>query len=295
MAAQLEFSTLPPYLCAEWSIKDQSDPVAGMLHGIILQEMLHMGLVCNMLVAVAGQPRIAEAGFVPAYPTNGLPGNVHPHLRVDLLPLGSESLDTFMQIEYPEKGPMAFAAREVFPTIGDFYDAISAAFEQVQPPIVPAKQVVASLDGDELFVITSVADAKRAIEEIKEQGEGTTSSPLGASFDPTQLAHYYTFKEISVGHMLQKGSDGTWRFDGPPVPRPAAYQFGPAADPQSSADFNTSLSDLLRLLQQAWTLDPTKINSAIAQMGILKKKGIALIQGGIRPEFKWTDSTALHP
>ena len=26
LAANLKFSTLPPYLCAEWSIKDQSDP-----------------------------------------------------------------------------------------------------------------------------------------------------------------------------------------------------------------------------------------------------------------------------
>lgn len=115
MAARLEFSTIPPYLCAEWSIKAETDPnqVAKMLHGIVLQEMLHMGLVLNMLTAIGGQPKIAEADFIPDYPTDGLPGNVHPHLKVDLLPLGTAALDAFMQIEFPEKGPIAFADAEI--------------------------------------------------------------------------------------------------------------------------------------------------------------------------------------
>lgn len=295
LAAKLEFSTLPPYLCAEWSIKDQSDPVVLMIHGIVLQEMLHMGLVCNMLIAIGGQPRLANSGFVPTYPTDGLPGNVHPHLRVDLLPLGAEALQTFMQIEYPEKGPITLNVEQIFPTIGEFYDAISAAFEQLQPPMGPARQVVASVQGDELFAISSVDDAKKAIEEIKEQGEGTTSSPTGPSFDPAQLAHYYTFKEISEGHILQKGSDGNWHFNGTTIPNPPAYSFAPATDPQSSTDFNTALSDLLRLLEQAWTQDPNKIGKAIGQMQILKRIGTAMIKSGIRPEFKWSDSSALHP
>jgi len=35
LAAQLEFSTIPPYLCAEWSVKPAADPngVTGMTHG----------------------------------------------------------------------------------------------------------------------------------------------------------------------------------------------------------------------------------------------------------------------
>ena len=30
LAANFKFSTLPPYLCAEWSIKDQSDPAESL-------------------------------------------------------------------------------------------------------------------------------------------------------------------------------------------------------------------------------------------------------------------------
>ena len=40
-AMQLEFSTIPPYLCAEWSIDFNNDPddVMTMIHGIVIQEM----------------------------------------------------------------------------------------------------------------------------------------------------------------------------------------------------------------------------------------------------------------
>src|SRR5438552_5733226 len=85
-AIRLEFSTVPPYLCAEWSINDQADPVAGMIHTIVIQEMLHMGLAANMLVAIGGKPVMTRSDFAPNFPTDGLPGNVHPHLKVDLLP-----------------------------------------------------------------------------------------------------------------------------------------------------------------------------------------------------------------
>src|SRR5690348_3555591 len=87
-AIRLEFSTIPPYLCAKWSIKDQTDPVAAMIDGIVIQEMLHMGLAGNMVKAIGGTPVMSGSDFVVSYPTDGLPGNVHPHLKVDLLPLG---------------------------------------------------------------------------------------------------------------------------------------------------------------------------------------------------------------
>ena len=48
-AMRLEFSTLPPYLCAEWSIIDGQDPngVADNIYGIVLQEMFHFALAGN--------------------------------------------------------------------------------------------------------------------------------------------------------------------------------------------------------------------------------------------------------
>jgi len=291
-AIELEFSTIPPYLCAEWSIKDPADPVARMMHSIVLQEMLHMGLACNMLTAIGGNPSIAKPAFIPAYPTDGLPGNVHPHLRVDLAPLGPASLDIFMQIEWPERGPLAFAALDIFPTIGEFYDTIAAAFQALNPPIQSGKQVTANLDQDRLFAITSVADALKAIKEIRQQGEGTTSSPFAAEFNVDELAHFYLFKEIATAHRLQQGGDGAWHFDGPAIPMPATYQFTDNENPTSD-NFNIIFSDLLRLLEKAWTQDPKAISAAEGQMFGLQAAGVALIQAGNRPGFRWTDTSHL--
>jgi len=153
-----------------------------------------MALACNMLTAIGGSPSIANSSFALSYPVTGLPGHVQPDLVVDLLPLNTAALDTFIAIEKPEFPPVALLAARIFPTIGDFYDAISKAFQSLQPPIAPIHQVANSRTG--AFLITSVADALKAVNQIKEQGEGTETSPFAADFDLNDLAHYYRFKEI---------------------------------------------------------------------------------------------------
>src|SRR5690348_596215 len=81
-AIELEFATIPPYLVAMWSIVDQSDPVFGLIEQIVKQEMLHMGIVANILNAIDGAPNIAHR--IPSYPRTGLPGGVHPKLHLEL-------------------------------------------------------------------------------------------------------------------------------------------------------------------------------------------------------------------
>src|SRR4051794_10597876 len=76
-AVQLEMATIPPYLCAMWSIKDPADPVRAMIRDIVLEEMSHMGTACNMRTAAGGTPRVNTADVVPTYP-GPLPGGVHP-------------------------------------------------------------------------------------------------------------------------------------------------------------------------------------------------------------------------
>src|SRR5207244_329121 len=51
-AVSVEFSTIPPYLSALWSIKDQMHPVAASIRDVVQEEMLHMALACNMLTAL---------------------------------------------------------------------------------------------------------------------------------------------------------------------------------------------------------------------------------------------------
>jgi Ferritin-like len=69
IAIQLEFSTIPPYLCAAWSLDYNNDPD---LHS---------------KYCLPAQNAIVDASFVPQYPTNGLPGDIAQNLAIDLLSL----------------------------------------------------------------------------------------------------------------------------------------------------------------------------------------------------------------
>jgi hypothetical protein len=52
-AMQLEFATIPPYLCAQWSINSDPSGVGAMIQNIVIQEMSHFALAGNMLTAIA--------------------------------------------------------------------------------------------------------------------------------------------------------------------------------------------------------------------------------------------------
>jgi Mn-containing catalase len=82
-AVELEMATIPPYLCAMWSVKDPGSPVFSLIRNIVLEEMSHLGLACNMLTSIGGTPAINTPAAVPKYP-GGLPGGVHPGLTIQL-------------------------------------------------------------------------------------------------------------------------------------------------------------------------------------------------------------------
>jgi hypothetical protein len=102
LAVQLEHATIPPYLCALFSIMPGTNAeVAELIRSVVLEEMLHMALACNLLNAVGGHPQIAAPGFVPRYPGH-LPAGVRPDLRVTLKKCSKEHIrNVFMSIEQP--------------------------------------------------------------------------------------------------------------------------------------------------------------------------------------------------
>src|SRR5262245_27302741 len=102
-AIQLEFATIPPYLTAWWSVRDDSDTAAVTIKEIAVEEMLHLGLACNMLVGVGEKPGLHPPGMVPPYP-GPLPGKVNPGLTIALRRLTPSQLKVFMDIEYPAEG-----------------------------------------------------------------------------------------------------------------------------------------------------------------------------------------------
>ncbi|HEV7922669.1 MAG TPA: ferritin-like protein [Thermoanaerobaculia bacterium] len=292
-AIALELSTIPPYLCAMWSIKDPGAPAAKAIRGIVLQEMAHMGLMANLQSGIGNAPVIR--GAAPKYPTQ-LPGHVREQLTVSLGGLTPALLhDVLMEIEMPEQ-PVAFTIEESFPTIGAFYDALSAALEEKGPPFDPARQLERKAFG--VVILRTVDDAKAAIARIKGQGEGSTMS---AEFEG-RLAHYYELASIYHGRRLIE-TGGGWRFEGAVVPFPEVWPMAvvpdggwPERDPDGNGTlqmFNEAYASVLDGLQRAWTeVNSSLLTSATNDMRSLADPAQMLMQvprtalpGNYGPDF----------
>lgn len=301
-AVALELSTIPPYLCGLWSIKNPQEEAAQLIRSVVIDEMFHMGLVCNMLSAIGGTPRIVAAA--PAYP-GPLPGGVRPQLTVYLAGLTTMYVrEVFMEIEMPEH-PLAFAREEGPPTIGAFYDALGEAFQQVRPTISMNNQLSQRGIGEnDLEPIKDLVGVEDSITLIKEQGEGTSTSP-DAPQAAGEFAHYYKFGEIYNGHKLHQ-VNGKWEFTGDVVPFPEVYSMGrvPAGgwpNPDSGVQnslrtFNADYTIILQDLERAWTEgDKSALSSAIGTMFSLRDTATTLMgiplpggSGSYGPEFRVT-------
>ena len=101
-AITLEFSTIPPYLTAMYSLKEgHNTQVYDVIRSVVMQEMLHMAQAANILIALGGKPIIDDEDHVPKYPGH-LPAGVLPGLEVSLQKASPKYIyEVFMMIEYP--------------------------------------------------------------------------------------------------------------------------------------------------------------------------------------------------
>jgi hypothetical protein len=283
-AITLEFATIPPYLTALWSIKDERDPVANSIREVVHEEMLHMALACNMLASIGGRPSVNRD--VPTYP-GPLPGGVHRGLVAKLSPLTKNALKDFLWIErpvkefardhpflHPEKEWNEGVNLEQDETIGEFYDAIKESFIQGKPLMTPDHQITGPLA---LGVVRNVQDVDRFIELIKHQGEGSTDKP---TYDRSKLikpregsdgsvvreksSHYFRFLEIYEGFELHWDEEKERLIRGKPLPFPEVWKMavipkGGYRKKDVSADvwyhleqFDEAYTRMMDLLQSAW-------------------------------------------
>jgi hypothetical protein len=303
-AIELEHSTIPPYLYALYSIKEGRNPeVAGLLRSVVIQEMLHLSLDCNVLNAIGGRPKIDHPRFVPSYPGH-LPGTVEDSLIVPLAPLSKQLLlDVFMVIEEPEHTVDGTRPPDDGLTIGAFYAHIK-------------DEIVALGEGGNIFTgdpkrqlatgfpelqnpgVVDQASALAAIDLIVEQGEGSSTSPL----DPEkELAHYYKYAEIYHGRKLIPNPDPAqaaktpWVFEGhriefdpagvhPVIVNPSAesYRGKPRLRDLDQA-FNAGYSDLLRKLHRVFNGQPDWLGPALLSMQNLKAQAQLLMTQPIVP------------
>ncbi len=315
-AIELEHATIPTYLYALYSLAPGTNlEIAALLRSVVVEEMTHMGLACNMLNAIGGAPVIAARDFVPTYP-GPLPGSVESGLIVPLQPFSKQLVhDVFMKIEEPEN-PLEFPVEELLAvapplTIGQFYAAIAEQLKAAGDDIFtgdPARQVTHDLGIEELVAITDLASALAAIETIVEQGEGTTQTPTD---DDGALAHYYRFAEIFHGRRLVANPaappdappDERYHYAGAEIPfdaggvralvtNPGPYRAGSAAA-YADASFNYAYTSLLKSLHATFNGAPGELMAAVGLMESCKQQALdlgTLPAGGGKlagPSFRW--------
>lgn len=253
-AIELELATIPPYLCALWSIDESGTRAEERIRTIVLDEMGHMGLMCNLLKGLGGAPKVAAVA--PHYP-GPLPGGVRPELTVHLSGLSADLLnDVLMAIEKPEKPLAMLIGEEKFASIGSFYQAIADTLVAEHLTLSSTGQLKRLSVG--VSVLVTIDDAVKAIARIRGQGEGTTTA---AKFD-NALAHYYAFGEIYHGRELVESPPGTFTFTGAAVPFPKVLPMAmvppggwPNRDPDGKGtlkSLNDTYASILARLESAW-------------------------------------------
>lgn len=300
-AIELELSTLPPYLCGYWSLKDSTSYPANQVNNIFYQEMLHFGLACNMLAATGKAPKVLKGYASIQYP-GPLPGGVVPTCDGKLIPcdpnfsvkLGFADFHAFAwmaaEIEYPEAPvprPTLLGAAEKFATIGQFYDAVLQAFQanDSKIPYDTANQNKGPLG---LYFIDGLNTAMAAIHLIQQQGEGGSGNPYSG---PKQLSHFYAFGELYYLKMYKfdpATGTGDWTGADIKIPSDQVYNMTPVplhgypSPPQPAAnyllDFDRSFTEMLTHLDAAWAPGgKAELGKAIQVMPDLTTKALALL------------------
>ncbi len=320
-AIELEHSTIPPYLTALFSLKAGMNLQIGQLiHQIVIQEMLHMTISCNILIALRGHPKINTPHFVPDYPGN-LPMKIGGKAFIVGIEAFSKELvkNTFMVIEEPEQpiapsAALRTAAEDEYRTIGEFYDALKTSIQQLPAdafdPASTQYQVLSWFPPEQLFPIVDADSACAAIDIIIQQGEGSSTSPFeGSDGDtPYEPAHFYKFAEIYQGHRITPVPP-PYAFNGPAIPfdptgvyplKPNCKiaDFAPGTQARSRIEqFAYTYSSLLNALHKTFNGHPGNIDTAIGLMYSMKMVAVALMETPVPddpglmvgPSFEYTN------
>ncbi|ALU44032.1 ferritin-like domain-containing protein [Pseudoalteromonas rubra] len=308
LAIELEFSTLPVYLTALYSIKEGTNQCAyTVIRSVVMEEMFHLTNAANLLIATGGSPAINSPEFLPTFPTKLPDGETW--FEADLQKFSPTALRNFLKIEMP-----ADLAKAGDITIGEFYVGIERGLEALHnrygPALFPAdchdKQIAHKYyygGGGEITPITDLDSANFALNAIVAQGEGVPEKhwnpeqpfPLGETtgidsgdhqlfMQPRELSHYYRFNELLLGCRYVQGNTPNSGPTGPAIPIDYRQVYPVLKNPQPESyqpfeaiarldtEFNLTLSLLLDQLHLAFNGQPDILVAAVGTMFGLKEK-----------------------
>lgn len=219
-AAEIEHNLLCSYLYAVFSMKRAGEPGLTESQGeaverwrkailkIALEEMAHLACVNNLLIAIGGAPHFDRPNFPVA------PGYHPADVVVRLTPFDEATLDHFIFLERPEGMALSDGrgfepsgaeratvvqgftpSAQDYPTVGALYDTIADGFRTLAARLGEANLIdpdgVGQLDSEMVRLpniprVTDLETALSAIEQIKEEGEGSTSGGVDSHFDRFQ-------------------------------------------------------------------------------------------------------------
>jgi hypothetical protein len=295
-AIELEHATIPTYLFSLFSIKDRRNrAVAEIINSVVLEEMLHMALACNVLNAIGGDPQIGGADFIPRYPGT-LPGGLRPDLTVSLRKASIEHVrDVFMAIEEPEDTDHPKAHHGL--TIGWFYGEIERGLTNLSddPGLFshnPHRQLSHWRGPGKMIAVHNLKTALSALREIVDQGEGTKGKgdrPSDPADGYDEIAHYYRFEEIVRGRRMVL-HDADYHFTGTPIPFDPDGVWPVIDDPnpdrlhgdslarRRAYQFDELYAGLLAKLHDVFNGRPDQLNTAIEMMFSLEVAAKRLMQ-----------------
>lgn len=192
LAVQIEFTTIPAYLTALYSIKQPDSSAYQLLRSVVMEEMFHVNQAANLLVAIGGLPKFT-GDAVPRYP------NYLPHANPETTPYVGLCRATpdvfenvFAAIETPAP-PHAPPQGKCYDTIAQVYDAAVAglkAYNGPEPLFTPdpdgrqRKDIYPGKFGGKPVIVTDMESAALGVKQILQQGEG--SVPEAQSYVPTE-------------------------------------------------------------------------------------------------------------
>ncbi|KAG8730546.1 hypothetical protein FRC11_006443 [Ceratobasidium sp. 423] len=244
-AVKLELTTIPMYLSAMYSIivpKDakEDNPAKKahtLIHGIVLEEMLHLAIAGNCLTAVGGQPRLYGHPFVPTYPSSLL----YEEVPMDLFAAHKTQIERFIDVERPDDLPQDLGATSDDPastkaaaqykSIGDFYHNLMTGMKELDERI---KKVSGMEQGifdkssssrqwgpddlskppfhDGIAIIDCLDTALKKLELIVVQGEG--GPPSGSNAEQSHYEKFKTIKELNYDVYNLAPNPDTGNFKG---------------------------------------------------------------------------------
>jgi hypothetical protein len=228
LAVEVEFTTIPAYLTALYSMSQTDNFAYQALRSVAMEEMFHVNQAANILVALGGKPRFTGK-HAPKYPC------YLPHANPETTPLvglcrASPQVfgSMFAAIETPAEAG-APPQGDNYDTIGQLYDALTTAvaaypgnpFEADPATGRQRTDIYLGKFGGNVVKVTDKDTALQAVNEIVKQGEGTVpaTAPLipleqfgtynqyGQRTDgtygpimgtPYEMSHFIKFRKVSL-------------------------------------------------------------------------------------------------